>query len=443
MTMSPDPLVQKIGKQGDALLKTKVIRSDEDGYDIPFDQHVPYRDTMLTVKLHEKLNPNEESPENLPIWAGIFAVVFVDIAVKIVFFPIYLAAILFWFAERGWSRLKKRSFFCPFCTNPSRDPLVYCPKCQRVQPRIRPSFRAPLVWRCGCGKYSWFTVGQYAFGSPGPLCCRDLPTVTGCYRPHPAPELAGRTHAVHTAIAGTSTRAKHAVMAHLFKHLSVGSLSETGPCDPAWDVSADELKLCETRLNRSFLKGEETTDCETPGTNYTFAQSFMLDTERGRLLVYHNVAQQWLRATESLVRKGLNWELVSGLVFVLDPEKLSGSDLNKFPQAEAWSHLVQAVEQYCGVPPGQPLPLKVAVVLPVPDAKTFSDFWKEADPTARDRGMSEVEVRDLVRRRDPALYALLTRCLHPNRLAYFGGTIPPSLDLKRTFWLCDALQWVL
>jgi hypothetical protein len=203
-----------------------------------------------------------------------------------------------------------------------------------------------------------------------------------------------------------------------------------------------ELRLCEDRLFRSFYRGEGTADCEEPGAEYTLGLCVLLRARRNRVLAVHNVAQPWLEDTEAFIRKGMNWDMVTRLVFVLDPEKMGCGDRIPFPQAEAFSHLFQAVEQYCGIPPGQPLPLRVAVVLPVPQGLQLpgprpasADGWEEE--------FLGDEVRELLRTRDPALAALLAQCLKPAQVAYFGGVLPADLDLDRSEWVRDALRWLL
>jgi hypothetical protein len=432
--MSQQELLDRIGQEGDALLKRKLSRVNAEGDYVPIEAGTT-RPVLLIAKLFAYLEQGGPAAVVLavPALPLLAPIDLIHVILRFVLFPFVLLA---WWLERRLAQMLGRSFFCPLCSNPMREPLVYCPKCKRVQPRLRPHPEALFIRTCECGEMSWPILGQFFLRCPQPLVCRDTERVTGCYRPHALAVLAGRGRSRHVAVAGTTARAKHAVMAHLFEHLAQGD-GPLGQWEPAWDMSALELELFEQTLSRSFQI--DTSDCDKLGERYTLALSFVLRKARGsQLYVFHNVAQHWLDSTPLLIKNVLNWKLTHGMIFVLDPEQMGLiADSDQLPQAEAYSRLLRVIEEFCRLQAGSTLPLRVAVVLPVPDGQAAT----LGVPGVKS-GLSGEAVQKLVREKEPALHALLIRSVAPAKLGFFAGPIPDDLDLKKTKWLHDVLTWV-
>lgn len=432
--MNEQELLERIGQEGDALLKRKLSRVNAEGDYVPIEGG-SVRPVLLTAMLFAYLEQGGPAAvvlavPALPLLAPIDLVLVIG---RFVMFPFVLLA---WWLERKMSQLLGRSYFCPLCSNPMCEPLLYCSQCKRVQPRLRPHPEALFLRTCECGQSSWPILGQFFLRCPQPLVCRDTERVTGCYRPHPLASLAGRYSSKHLAVAGTSTQAKHAVMAHLFAHLVEGD-RRFGTWTPAWELSEMEMELSRKRLVKAFR--EDTTDCEKPGDRYTLGLSFVLrSVDDSQLLVFHNVAQHWLDSTSLLVKNVLNWKLIQGMVLVLDPELMGViADPQELPQAEAYSRLLRVIEEYCVLSTGSPLPLRVAVVLPVPAGRAAAMGL----PGVKASMLGEA-IRQLVREKEPALHALLVRSVAPTKLAFFAGPIPDDIDLKKTKWLHEVLTWM-
>ena len=428
-TMGLQQLLQQIGQKGDALLNERLPRVDEDGIYVPLRANTN-QTPLLTGLLMSYANESGRGGIFITIMAlpVVVPLDLLQLILRCIVYPLILAA---WWCERRLSRLLGRSYFCPLCSNPMGEPLVYCEHCRRVQTRLIPLIESLFTRTCDCGKTTWRLQGQYLWRRPQPLVCRDTEHISGCYRPHALPDLAGKTSSHHLAIAGTTTRAKHAVMAYLFRHLIAGG-SRLGPFRTAWDMSALELQLCDT-LAESF--SFDTGPCEQPGKRYTLSLSFVLRPHRGgRLLVFHNVAQPWLASTPLLAKNVLNWKLIPGLVFVVDPDRMGViHDPNQLPQSEIFSRLLRVIEEYCFLPAGAVLSQRVAVVLPLPSGPPSEN----PEPS-----MGDAEVRRQVWERDPALYALLVESVKAGRLRFFAGPIPRGFDLEQTRWLNEVLAWL-
>jgi hypothetical protein len=314
-----------------------------------------------------------------------------------------------------------------------RDPCVYCPACLRVLGRLMPGFEHLFFQKCECGEFTWRITGQYLFGRPPHLICRDTATYLGCRRKQSLPDLAGRFPMKHVCVAGTSVRTKHAAMAFLFHHLVEWGSAAGDRYEPAWDLTQLELDLCRGVLHRSL--SEDTTACETPGKRYTLARSFVLrSTRRRQLLLFHNIAQSALMKASDLMKSKQNWQIVDRLILVLDPKQMGpAADPIRVPQSEVYSRMIRAVEEYTTLRVGQALNLSVAVLVPLTRKELAGAFGGNANP-------SPAKVRDWVHRNDPALYALLLRTIEADRLMFFGGLIPDQLG--RMPWIEAALNWL-
>jgi hypothetical protein len=345
---------------------------------------------------------------------------------------VLLFALAVWWGERRLAKLRGRSWFCPLCINPLKEPLVYCPDCLRIQPRLRPGFDSPLSWRCPCGRSRWSKLGRYFLNPPRNLGCRDTDHFEGCYHPHPLPHLAGRLRPRHVAIVGTSERAKHAVMAHLLHHCVAGERRY----QLVWDLNQLELELCRQFLFRSMR--EDTRGCEQPGQYYRLARTFLLQRQDGNdALVFHNIPNELLENTESLADYRITWDEMGGLLLVIDDERTDDRFRpNVLSQAEIYSRLLRVIEEYRGTTIGERLPFKVAVLLPVA-AGNAADFLPAAGGLIDSDG-----VKDLLKRRDPPLFGLLNWSTQAKKLRYFGGIMPDELDLKESQWIQEALDWI-
>ncbi|MFO0877896.1 MAG: hypothetical protein U0840_11130 [Gemmataceae bacterium] len=432
--MTAQQLIDQIGDEGDALLKTRLRRVDDDGDYVPINQGSsrPVLLSAMLVASLERIGPGSVAIA-IPALLFLAPIDLILVVVRFLLFPFVLTA---WWLERRLARFLRRSFFCPLCSNPMQEPFVYCPKCKTVQPRLRP-YPEALFWRtCECGATRWSILGQFLLRRPQPLVCRDTEHITGCYRPHPLASLAGTNTSRHIALAGSSIRSKHAVMAHLFYHLTSGT-TQRGSFAPAWDMSELELELSEKVLYRAFRV--DTSVCEKPGNRYTLSLSFVLRRKRsGELLAFHNLAQPWLESTPLLVKNVLNWKLIHGMIFVLDPEQLGKvPEAKLLPQVEIYSRILRVIEEYCVLPVGRTLPLQLAVLLPIPAGQAAALNL----PGTRGE-LPQQQVQQLIRDREPGLHALLCRSIAPGKLRFFGGILPDKLDPDQSTWIARALEWL-
>jgi hypothetical protein len=422
--MDSQQLIAQLRRTGDALyVGGPISRKDSSDRYVPFEAHVYW-----PVPLVERA---------LTRWgrAGLVLVppaLVIDLArgalLVLRWFVVWpVVALVCWGERKLAHRLGRDNYFCPLCCNPMKDPCVYCPKCRRVQPRLG-SWSGLLYHTCECKQHRWLVPGRFLSRRPGPAVCRDTDEFLGCYLPHALPdELAGRFGSRHVAIAGTSSRVKHAVMASLFVQATRAKVAGIGQLEPAWDLSRLELSLFEALLaGGSGLDGD---DLDRPGEHYVLAQSFILrPVQSSELLVFHNVPNSWLTETLALARGGRNWKSTKGLVFVLDTQRMGEAvDEAKVPQSEAYSRLVRVIEEFCSLRAGAQLPLRVAVVIPV-----FGEKSLGAKP------------EEYLKRNDPALHALMTRTVAPQNLRFWSGSVGSDArdDTGRTRWAHEVLEWV-
>ena len=195
---------------------------------------------------------------------------------------------------------------------------------------------------------------------------------------------------------------------------------------PAWEVTQLEVQLCEELLAEAFTK--DTSHCEMPGKRYSLSWTAVFQAlQQRRLLVFHSIVSRWLESTHLLARHTLNWKVMDGLVLVIDPDQLqSQGEPSQLSAAEIYSRLLRVIEEYCVLSPGQPLPCKVAVALVLPEGHSLLGRGVDAHG-----GIASLTAETLLHQHDPALIALLQRTVPPQRLRFFGGTVPRN-------WTCSA-----
>jgi hypothetical protein len=439
--MRTDELLTAIGKLGDALLRPEFSPEDEAGEPIPFEPPPINPRSLLVGRFADEVRA-AKGPVTVILASLLYGAALPVDALRLVakgcLFPF---AWVSWRGERWLARRTRGSHLCPLCTNPIQDPLVFCPRCGRIQPRIQPTWSAPLAWPCYCGESRWPTLGQYFGGSRGPLVCRDQPHFTGCHRRTRLEGVAGRYVATHVALFGASLKAKHAVMGHLFARIADGTDRGGLSATPAWDLSRLELDLARSHLIKAFV--EDTAPAESPGAEYTLGLAFLAHSrDTGRLYHIRNLAEKWVARTDRLAEKSLDWNFVRCLALVLDPTGLGRFDTTEFlPHAEVLSRLIRVIEEYLEIPPGDRLPHSLAVILPLPDLRELDSLRLELD-APHGEGAVDDRIRSVLRDRDPALIALVDRCFEPSRVGFFAGPIPNTLDLKATEWLKQVLDWL-
>jgi len=237
-------------------------------------------------------------------------------------------------------------------------------------------------------------------------------------------------------LAGTSLRSKHAILAHLFCRLVTRDVRGV-LYEPGWEVTRKEVRLCKEVLVRAFR--EDTSYCETPGKHYCLAWTAVFRSKEGRrLLVFHNIVNRWLNNTDLLAKHSLNWKATDSLILVVDPDQMRKQSASRWlPPVEVYSRLLRVVEENCALRPGQRFPLKVAVVLALPEGHSLESCCPETLS-----GLSSEAIQEMLLRLDPALLALLRRTVPTQLLGFFGGVVPQDLNLDRTVWLGSILGWV-
>jgi len=421
-----DPL-RAIGQLGDSQWSRRLSDAHEGFYVRVDDPGPPYLSLLYRAS---KLNPDVFLVA-APLAALIDAVHWI---LRAAVFPLFL---YLWFAERGVARLLGRTFFCPLCFNPMTEPYVYCPKCRRVQGRLRPRIGSLMFKRCaGCGETRWRLIGNYLLSPPRPLVCRDTPQHTGCYRPHQLANVAGRCSVKRIALVGPSVASKHTFLAHLVNQMVNGSASRGGQYYPVGKLSSLEFQLMRQTLARSAL--EPTDHCERPGRRYTLARTFALQRGRGRnVAVIHNVSNTWIRYEDRLFTDGLAWTEIRSLVFVIDAALIEGNGSEGIlAHAEVYSRVVRVIEKDLSLAPGRYLPVRVAIVLPLTSGANM------AQSIGANGAISAAGVKRYVAQGAPALHALVQRTVAPGDLRYFGGLITPNLDLDGSGWVQDLVGWV-
>lgn len=453
MSASPDPerLWHKIGEAGDALWKGRFPERNGE-HPIPLDElGLPGWSLLYqTSQLVDRLANKDKTPLELvlfgflclliPAWFALFLVVdLVHLPVRFLLYPLVLAA---WWGEKRLALLLGRRIFCPICHQVMDDPWVYCPnpRCpQPVQARLRPRFHSLFLRTCStCGRGRWLLLGQRFLFRPRHLVCRHTDTVSGCFHPIRLPALQGGNRLTNLAIVGTSTRAKHALMAHLFHQLTSEEL-DGQEFEPAWNLTELELLLCRTALFQAFQT--DTKKYEMPGKRYSLCWAFLLQARgRKQLVAFHNMVNRWFQQTEKLAEKGANWARVNGLLLLLDPVAMGKKNPpGRLPQMEYYARLVRVVEEFCDLRPGSTLPFPVAVLLGVPPNQA-SQFGQTVFPLD---GLSSEETEEIIRRHDPALLGLLRRTVEPDRLGFFSGVLPPQLNTSETLWMRQAVNWLI
>jgi len=425
--MSGGDLLRAIGQRGDSQWSRRLSDAHDGFYVMVDDPGPPYWSLLYRAS---KLNPDLFLAV-APLAALIDAAYWV---VRAAVFPFFLTL---WSAERGAARLLRRTFFCPLCFNPMTEPYVYCPRCGRVQGRLRPRIGSLLFKRCaGCGETRWRLIGNYLLNPPGPLVCRDTPQHTGCYRPHQLPNLAGRCSVERIALVGPSVASKHTLLAHLVNQMVNGSASRGSQYYPTGKLSTLEFQLMRQTLARS--PHEPTDHCERPGRRYTLARTFALQGAHGKnVAVIHNVSNSWIRYEDRLFTDGLAWTGIRSLVFVIDAAVIEGNGSEGIlSHVEVYSRLVRVIEKDLSLAPGSPLPLRVAIVLPLTSGANV------AQPVHSNGTISAADVQRYVAQGAPALHALVQRTVAPGQLRYFGGLGSPKLDLSRSGWVRDVAGWV-
>jgi hypothetical protein len=432
-----DSLVREIGRQAEALWENRLPIRDR-GRPHPFVERAPpwwslsYR---LLVLLEQQNEPVWLWVVTLLVIVPLVAFDLVHALARLLLWPIVLGL---WWVEKRWALAREWHYFCPLCHHRMDDPWVYCdqPRCRRrVQPSLRPQFNSLFIRRChGCTHSRWAVLGQRWLFPPRTLLCRHTPTTSGCHRVLGIPDLAGRLAVRHVALAGTSLRARHALMAHLFDQLT---WEEGGgrAWEPGWAVSALELQLCREVLCRAFE--QDTEFCERPSEHYSLAWTFLLRAG-SRGLCFHHLLGSWFDRTDALAENGTNQEALHGLIFFLDPDDVvEGVPPGSLPPEEIYARIVRVTEEYCALPPGRRMPWRVALVLGVTERQEALRDLFEAGPA----GAEEQEVEETLRRYVPGLLALVRRTVGRGRVRCFAGPIPPECDPQATSWLQAVAHW--
>jgi len=440
--MTPRELLNEIGRLGDDFVSRKRLsRVDGDGDYIRFEPE-KQGDYPAWSFIDMACRAMGGEIASWKQWLGLVLAVcllgppdLVQIAARAIVYPLFLGC---WYLERAVFRLRKRTYFCPACFNPMDAPLVYCPNCERVQPLLRPTFGSLVFWTCAnprCRRrHKWIHFGQFLFYRPKPLVCRDTLAYRGCYRPHRLASLAGKCCSTHVAIVGVAVQPKHALMAHLFCNLTaVGSRKYR--YQAYGKLSQRELELCNSVLFKAF--SQDTQACETPGRDYTLAKSFLLKAvNKKRLLVFHNVAARCTTSEQGLICNLPNPALKPKLVFVLDPGILDAdTDRRIGSHAEVFSRVVRRIQHDFDLPPVARLPIRMAVVLPLPR------FSGHVQHLHRSGEMTRESITRLVLNKDPAFDAIVREMISPSKLEYFGGIIPDTLTPSRFSWISKLAEW--
>jgi len=432
-----DGLKRRIGQRGDALFNGKLSdRYPRERWDVGFYHEGPPWWSICYRFLYKSPQANKTEPADDVEALTYCTLGWIDALhwlVRLIIFPF---SWIVWWCERRWARWRKYSYFCPVCHNPARDPLVYCPRCGQIQGLLRPRVGELFVHRCtNCGESRWKIHGQYLGSPPHHLVCRNTLTTAGCTRPNPIASLLRKTRSDHLAILGVGTRTKHALFAHIIGHAAKKRLGRRGRCRIPWPVNRDEWQLARRTLGNNLAV--DTDGYETPGRNYTLARTFLLRA-RSRLVVLHNLADQWLTAEAALAVHGYPLVTSKTWIFVLDAVELEQhAPESRSSSVETLSRLIRVVQKFRKLDPQKALPAKLAVVLPIPDS---SKLWNEGLLVDR---LEPETVRSLVHERAAAFSLLATSVFRRSRLRYFGGPLPDSLDLQQTSWLQEVFNWAL
>lgn len=431
MNMSFDGLVQTIGQQGDMLWNDKLATLNRHGRGFPLNKSE--KGIWLTYWLFKSFLPH------YPRWR-IVLVVFVapiiicEPVILLLRLPTYLFVSLLWRLRRSFAHKAGRSFLCPLCYNPMKDPYYYCPRCKEIQPLLEPRINCLFFRTCSCGKSIWSIWGQYSGRKYKNLVCRNTERYFGCYRPYRLHKLAGCSSKYYV-LTGTSVRAKHAVMAHLFQYLTVVGLENEGILAPAWPITQTELELCRRYLCEVLSHQSHDASAKYPlakeklGKKYSLAQSFALASSGGQTAhVFHNLPNRLFAQTKEITKFDLEWNSIRCLIIVIDVKRRS-----RLPWSEQYSRLVRVIEEYLELEIGKHLPIKIAIVVP---------YQGSAAPRASLHSTSD-QVRDEIMKTDPTLGALLQRTTAEKDVRFFGGPIPEKFDLQQTAWLGELAEWII
>ena len=425
--------LREIGELGDSQWRQRLSDSDAGAYVRLKDGPPPYWSIVYRVYRWAESQPDSPDRYGVLVVAAVF-LVWIDVVVGLIRVALLPLLLLAWWCERGLARLLGRTFLCPLCHNPMRDPYVFCSSCRRVQGQLRPTVNSLFIYCCArCGETRWPVLGNYLGGSPRPLVCRDTRGHRGCYYPHPLTGLAGTSAARHVAIVGPALASKHAFLGHLVAQVVSGG--DRG-YRPANTLAGLEFDLMKQRFMNA-LQGD-TADCEQPGKRYSLARTLVLQAPRRALFVLHNLCNSWLADEERLFTDGISWSDISSLVFVVDGavSRANGGE-GAMSHAEVYSRVVRVVEKDLRLNPGTLLPFQVAVVLPFPphafpvQGSGVSGRLAEADAEAH------------LWREAPAFCAMLRRTMAPHKLRFFGGVLDSKLDLLRGRWLQEVADWIL
>jgi hypothetical protein len=353
---------------------------------------------------------------------------------RVMIWPLF---VVLWYCERGVARLLRRTFFCPLCYNPMRDPYVYCPACGRVQGNLEPRINNLLFKRCvGCGEKRWRIFGNYLFKPPQPLVCRDTIWHLGCYRPHHLDKLAGKCSARRIALVGPNVASKHVFLSHLVNYMVEGRRARPKCYRSANHLSTMEFELLTQVLPQDF--GKQTKHYERPGKRYTLARTLVLRKGRSkRLAVIHNVPNACMHNEERLFRDGLAWRQIDAMVFVADLSLVAADGwAGLLSLAEVYSRVVRVIEKDLPLAPGKRLPFRVAIVLPLTQKATLARSIDSEGCVPPD------EVERYISQETPGFYALVQRTVSPSKLRFFGGLVTSKLNPQRSRWLDDVVRWV-
>jgi hypothetical protein len=241
----------------------------------------------------------------------------------------------------------------------------------------------------------------------------------------------------HALIAGPRLSSKHAVLAHLIGHATesakVGGWAAASSAH--WSLGEKEYRLARTVLPRALR--EQTASLECPGENYTLARTFLL-ARHGRLCAMHNLAELWTSDERRLYQNGYPLVVARVWFVVLDAQQLEQEPSEGLGSpAEVLSRMVRVVQQLQSLSPTDVLSPKLAVLLPIPHGHAV---WRTI-ANNRSEPLSDRTIRGYLLQRAPVFCGLARTMFESQRVRYFGGLVPDSLNLKETPWAAQAWKW--
>lgn len=434
--MSLTSLVREIGILGDEYSQHAICQTSADGEPYPFDpsKSLHISSWSLVDRCYERIAaPNGEISSFLQ-WVALFVVVLflgpLDLIHALVRISIFPCIYGLWWLDRRLMALRSRAFFCPNCFNPMKEPLVYCAACRTPQPQLRPTFGNLLIRKCDnpdCPSPSrWFLLGQ-AFKTPGPIACRNTPSFKGCCLPHRCFELVDGCQSKHAIVIGPSIECKHAVMGHLLAYLHhVGA--RKAKFVPVGELDRLEYDLFVSHLSHAFRVN--TVLAEKPGKKYELATSLLLrSTRRKQLLAFHNIPVGATASDAAMRRNVPGAELNPSVIFVLNEAWLVSSDGEDQSHVEVFSRFVRRVQRRFDMAPVKKLSTPLHLVLPVPLNSPLRQYAKAS-------GIVPSETtQQLLRRNDSAFYSLVSACVKPNCVRFYGGLLPDEVKTDSCVWL--------